>query len=349
MMLNVNSLNFANINFGARKLESARNLTKQINKKVTMTPDKNAIIKNEKKIIKLLAKGFSLKQIAEKLELKLTELYRYSKTKRIKQKFFAKRNQKIMELYKKGVSVSEIAKEFNISESVVRALASFNSQRRNAIRNNEAIKLLQKGAPLSEIEENINVCKRTIQNISLKTGVMQNRLVNRNIEIINNILKTTSKDDIASQFVFLDKIYKKDKKLQQRNNSLRKTQNVIRMLREGWAIAAIALENRVSKSFVKVISARTNAYKEGAQAKYSKAIEMLRQGKKYKEIAQELGITEAKIKELSSKSSAHSEYIKGRNTKVYELYKNNYTPKQIAKDLDLDIYTVYNILRKFKV
>ena len=213
MFLNANSVNFANVNFQGRKLETTRNLTKIAKKNVTITPERKAIIDNNKNIVKLMQKGFSLKEIAEKLKLNLYELYNYSRANRIKQIHFADRNQEIMELYKKGTPVSDIAKKFNLSESFIRGLACFNSQPRRIISKEAILKKLQEGAPISEIIETFNVSKGTIRNISVQTGIIQNKLVNRNIKIINGLLKSTSKEDMASQFVFLDKIYKNSREV----------------------------------------------------------------------------------------------------------------------------------------
>ena len=299
---------------------------------------------NKEKILELYNQGLEIKEIAKRLNISDTTIYKYIKELKEegriqKRKTLAKKDinkEETLELYNSKMKVKEIAKKLNVSVVTIRTYIK-ELKEEGKVQNNgkeerkeEALELYNQGLEIKEISKRLNVTAVTI-NTYIKELIEEGRIEER------------------------------------KNLKQRKKEEVLRLYNQGIETKEIAKKLNLAYSTIHryireleeegSIQRRKNLKQRKRE---ERILELYNQGIEIVEIAKELDVSGATvyryIKELKEEGRIQkSETVRKRSAKkeenkerTLELYNQGIEIEEIAKRLDMAVVTIYRYIKELK-
>ena len=301
---------------------------------------------NKEKILELYNQGLEIKEIAKRLNISDTTIYKYIKELKEegriqKRKTLAKKDinkEETLGLYNSKMKVKEIAKKLNVSVVTIRTYIK-ELKEEGKVQNNgkeerkeEALELYNQGLEIKEIAKRLNVTSVTI-NTYIKELIEEGRIQER------KNLKQRKKEEKKEEVLRLCKQGIKTKEIAKKLNLADST--IHRYIKE-------IEEERVKRRK----TLRKNSKKEGNK---EKILELYNQELEIKEIAKKLNLAYSTIhryiKELGEEGRIQERKNlkqRKREERILELYSQGLEIKEIAKKLNLAYSTVHRYIRELE-
>ena len=304
---------------------------------------------NKEKILELYNQGLEIKEIAKRLNISDTTIYKYIKELKEegriqKRKTLAKKDinkEETLELYNSKMKVKEIAKKLNVSVVTIRTYIK-ELKEEGKVQNNgkeerkeEALELYNQGLEIKEIAKRLNVTSVTI-NTYIKELIEEGRIQER------KNLKQRKKEEKKEEVLRLCKQGIKTKEIAKKLNLADST--IHRYIRE------LEEEGRVEE--------RKSVRKSVKIERKEKVLELYNQGTEVKEIAMRLDVSVVTIKtyikelkeegRVEERKSVRKSIKIERKEKVLELYNQGIEVKEIAMRLKVSPATVYKYIEELK-